>query len=209
MWDYLKVIWFEVILVLIVFMYIPVIQALTSQELNNGNRGFTTDLLGESSLEEVGTIVVEVSGGVLLPGIYSLPDNSRIHDLINVAEGYTDDADVFWVYKNLNSARLLEDSEKLYIPYQWERYDKLGLSVSNVPLTSAVINNHNVNTEDPSTSIYINSASKEQLMSLPGIGDAYSTKIIQNRPYSDIEDFRNKSLLSPKLIDKISDKLTF
>ena len=53
----------------------------------------------------------------------------------------------------------------------------------------------------------INSASKQELMSLPGIGDAYSQKIIDNRPYRGKNDLVRKSIIPQATYDKISGQI--
>ena len=55
--------------------------------------------------------------------------------------------------------------------------------------------------------IDINSASKQELMTLPGIGDAYSQKIIDNRPYRGKNDLVRKNLIPQATYDKISDQI--
>src|SRR6266850_218847 len=55
--------------------------------------------------------------------------------------------------------------------------------------------------------IDINSASKQELMSLPGIGDAYSQKIIDNRPYRGKNDLVRKNIIPQATYDKISDQI--
>jgi DNA uptake protein ComE-like DNA-binding protein len=50
----------------------------------------------------------------------------------------------------------------------------------------------------------INSASKEDLMKLPGIGDAYAAKIIENRPYKNKSQLVSKKVLPQGVYDKIS-----
>src|ERR1051326_3885063 len=55
--------------------------------------------------------------------------------------------------------------------------------------------------------IDINSASKQDLMTLPGVGDAYSQKIIDNRPYRAKNDLVRKNIIPQATYDKISGQI--
>ncbi len=53
----------------------------------------------------------------------------------------------------------------------------------------------------------INSATVDQLKVLPGIGDAYSKKIVDNRPYNGKDDLVNKNIIPQATYDKIKDMI--
>jgi len=58
-------------------------------------------------------IVVHVTGAVPRPGVYALPQGARVQDVISAAGGFLAEADK----ESINLARLLEDGERLDIPY--------------------------------------------------------------------------------------------
>ncbi len=59
----------------------------------------------------------------------------------------------------------------------------------------------------PGEPMDINSASKTELMKLKGIGDAYSDRIIKNRPYSGKDDLVNRKIIPRATYEKIQDQI--
>lgn len=64
-----------------------------------------------------------------------------------------------------------------------------------------------VNNRSSSELIDLNSASKTQLISLPGIGEAYAQKIIDGRPYREKTDLVRRNIITQSTYDLISDKV--
>ena len=59
----------------------------------------------------------------------------------------------------------------------------------------------------PAGMVDINSATEEELKQLPGIGDAYAAKIIQNRPYRGKNDLVRKKVIPQATYDKVKDHI--
>jgi competence protein ComEA len=137
------------------------------------------------------TIIVDIEGEVVKPGVYKLRENAIVQDGLIAAGGMSKFADRDWVAKNLNLALKLADGQKVYIPKIGETEKVLSsTTTSNSP---ALIN--------------INQASEKELDSLPGIGLVTAAKIINARPYSAIEDLINKKIVTSKVYSQIKDKI--
>lgn len=155
-------------------------------------------------------IAVHVIGAVPRPGLYEFAEGARVQDAIDAAGGLLASADV----DTINLAELLKDGEQLVIPY------KPGEEPSAV--TGAATQNPFVlpgsATEQPSTSssdvelININTATLEELDSLPGIGPTIAARIIEyreaNGPFLTIEDILNVSGIGPATFDQIKDLIS-
>ena len=88
-----------------------------SQNERNGDGDRVEVLTGATEGQNEGSeIVVEIAGEVERPGVYKLPKNSRIEDLLVAAGGVSPNADRDWMEKSLNRAARLADGTKIYIP---------------------------------------------------------------------------------------------
>ena len=151
-------------------------------------------------------IVVYVCGAVVSPGVYELPAGCRVNDALVAAGGFSDEADKNYI----NLAATISDGIKLMVPTK-EEVAKAGGSMPEPSLAGdtgiAVI--HESSEE---SLININTATAEELRTLPGIGDAVSGKIVdyrqKNGNFKRIEDIMKVSGIKDKLFAKIKDKIT-
>ena len=114
-------------------------------------------------------ILVQVSGQVVSPGVYSLPQNARLQDLILLASGLTGEADE----SRINNAVPLRDGDYFYIP-----------TIDEAIPETATNSTANLNVDPDSEFTYpldLNTASQEALESLPGIGPAKAEDILAYR----------------------------
>lgn len=138
-------------------------------------------------------IKVDIEGAVERPGLYEIPDDSRMQDVLITAGGLTAKADRTYLSVNINLAQHLFDGQKIYLPEAGENLPK----VTNNPLSQA----------NP-VFINLNSASVSDLDTLPGIGPVTADKIITGRPYQTTSQLLERHLVSQAVYDKIKDKIT-
>lgn len=150
------------------------------------------------------TIFVDLQGAVQKPGVYELPADSRINDLLIRAGGLAASADRDWVSKNINLAQKLTDGIKIYIP-TYDEVKKFGGPGLSTTGEEGVVAGTSAQT---SGKININTASQSQLESLWGIGPARAKAIILNRPYQTIEELLTKAKIPKNVFETIKEKIT-
>lgn len=150
----------------------------------------------ESSVQP--EIIVEISGAVEKPGVYKMPDGSRVEDLLIAAGGLSANANRDWVERNVNRAAKVTDGQKVFIPDN----QSIEESAKSGSLDEFSINSPN---DTQTNLVNINTASQNQLEDLPGIGPVYAKSIIEHRPYSSIEELVSKDALKQFVYDKIKD----
>lgn len=142
--------------------------------------------------EAVSIIFVDIEGAVISPGVYELPENSRVKDVLVLAGGLSEGADREYCEKNLNMAEILNDGEKIYVPFFENTNAQQGYGEAS--LSSKKVN--------------VNTASVAELDTLRGIGSARAESIVKNRPYKSIEELETKGALTSSLIEKNRDLLS-
>jgi competence protein ComEA len=165
-------------------------------QVENSDDGIILATSEEDKEEDVTVekkLKVDISGAVKNPGVYDFEDGQIVDDALEAAGGLTDEADTDYVSKNINRAKKLEDAEKIYIPLR-------GVNVT--------IQGNNEEGTGSSGKININTATAEELDTLPGIGPSYAERIIAGRPYAKIEDLKEVKGIGSNIFEKIRDKIT-
>lgn len=150
-----------------------------------------------------GEITVEIGGEVEKPGVYRLLTDSRVNDLLEVGGGLSANANREWVDKNVNKASKLYDGQKIYIPKVGEQ--TLGVTASSRGGDQSI---SSVFSSETGSLVNINTATISELDTLPGIGPVYGQKIIDHRPYSNVEELLSKGALKKNVYEKIKDMVS-
>ena len=155
--------------------------------------------------EEIENIIVHVSGCVNKEGIVELPINSRVIDAINYAGGVKENADL----SEINLASILEDGIKIYIPSLQEKTENALNQNNELNISSKI--NENISSNS-TQKININTATQEQLDTLPGIGQSTALKIIEyrkeNGKFKKIEDIKQIKGIGEAKFNKLKDLIT-
>lgn len=159
--------------------------------------------------EEKVKIVVDISGQVVLPGVITLDEGSRLIDAINLAGGATKDANL----SKVNLAYILSDAQKIYIPSVNDKEDTEYISEEsgNGVVTSESTKESSSKSKSENLMININTANEEELQKLPGIGSSIASKIItyrkENGKFNTIEDIKNVSGIGESKFNNIKNNI--
>lgn len=181
-----------------------------------------TETSAESSL-----IYVHVCGAVEAPGVYELPVGSRVYEVIQAAGGFSEKAEQSYV----NQAQVLSDGVKLVIPTVEEaaaangKESDSGISAekSGVTLQIGIVESDEVlqkdaagqsnteSVEQPGGRININTATKQELCTIPGVGETRAAAIIAYREshgaFQKPEDIMKVSGIKEGMYERIKDSI--
>ena len=161
----------------------------------------------EQQLEKNENIIVHVSGAVNKEGIVELKNNSRIIDAIDKAGGLKDEADI----TNINLAYIIEDGMKIHIPSKEEKESTI-IVESNIDSGTVEQSNEIKSNNNKKLKININTATKTDLETLPGIGESTALKIIEYRKEKGkcklIEDIKQVNGIGENKFNKIKELIT-
>lgn len=167
------------------------------------------------------SIYVDVKGAVKKPGVYEVKENAIVNDCIKMAGGITSSGTL----SNINLSKKVTDEMVIYV---FKKSEITTTARNEVPCTTEVIEVNNcpiittsnitseTKKEEPTTSVInkkvnINTATKEELTSLSGIGDSKAKSIIEYRkinPFKSIEDLKNVNGIGDSLYESIKDSIT-
>lgn len=155
-----------------------------------------------------GPLRVDVAGAVRTPGIYTLPHSSLIADAITAAGGAADDADL----DRLNKAITLQDGMQVFVPRGAQPTPVpvrpvLPAAALAAPATRTTLG-ATTSVTTPGKLVNLNTATLDELDTLPGIGPATAQKIVEGRPYGAIEDLMRVKGIGQATFDKLKDLIT-
>ncbi len=147
-------------------------------------------------------IYVHIDGAVNEPGIKEIKEGTRLFELIEMAGGIKEEADI----SRLNLSSVLKDEQKIIVPYTInieEQADSFSQKNNSKIQKSQSIQNALIN---------INYANVSELCNLAGIGTSTAQKIInyrdENGLFNSIEDIQKVSGIGQAKFDKIKDNIT-
>ena len=174
------------------------------------------------------TLTVHVCGAVREEGVYELPSGSRVRDAVEAAGGFTGEADSSY----LNLAQELQDAWQIRVPTR-EEAEALragsppsmlygaGASASEGSVfgetdgngaSSKPRNTGNGSGQDGTAKVNLNTASKEELMAIPGIGETKAGRILEyrekNGPFEKIEDLMKVPGIKDASFQKLREYVT-
>jgi len=165
-------------------------------------------------------VKVDIKGQVQVPGLYELTTNERVSDVIEAAGGLTEYADV----SVINLSKKLHD-EMVIIIYsakevldfkKTKEVEKQSINKCIQPTDDSLRNDACIGSNEGAKKevgmININTATTEELMNLPGIGEAKAKAILsyreENGPFTSIEEIKNVSGIGENVFANIAKNIT-
>lgn len=173
-------------------------------------------ILGEETkgVRNTGIVYVHVCGEVASPGVYPLPAGSRLYEAIEAAGGILENG----AGEQLNQAAQIEDGQQIYVPSREEVQQGTagGAQLPQQAVTGGGNTGQKGTSGNPSSSsedgkVDLNTASREQLMTLSGIGEAKAASIIAYREehggFRKIEELMEVEGIKEGVFNKVRDQI--
>lgn len=176
-----------------------------TEESTAGDAGQPGDS-GDGTVTENTVIYVDVTGAVKAPGVYTLPAGSRVFEAIALAGGAREDASL----ENLNQAGILQDGQQIRV-YTEEEAAQMAQqgSLPSLPGAEAAAGQEE---GQEASKVNINTAGKDELMTLTGIGETRAEAILAYRQetggFQAPEDLMQVEGIKEKTFEKLKDQIT-
>lgn len=145
-------------------------------------------------------IVVDVEGAVAVPGTRHLAEGSLVEDALAAAGGMIEAADQDRAARELNLSDKLRDHQKIYVPIQ------------NATGDPAASSGDSTGGDTSGGPVSLNTATKEQLDGLPGVGPSTAQKILdyrqQHGTFGTIEELKAIPGIGDAKFEQLKDKIT-
>lgn len=169
--------------------------------------GSGSDIQEASGVLQEEQIYVYVCGAVKHPDVYCLRSGARVFEALEKAGGVTKDAQP----QLMNLAAALSDGERIYVPREGED-DPAAAGGGQMGASAMAGSSGDAQSGGSNGLIDINRASKEQLMTLPGIGSSRAEDILAyrdaNGPFSSARDLMKVSGIKEGVYEKLKDRIT-
>lgn len=161
----------------------------------------------EETKEESSKIKVDIKGYVKKPGVYEVEEGTIINDLLKLAGGLKTNGTT----ENINLSKRLNNEDMIVVLSKTELKKQKATTISSTSSTSQSKDTNSSLVEPTNKKVSINTATKEELMTLNGIGEAKAIAILEYRaktPFQAIEDIKNISGIGESVYEKIKDYIT-
>lgn len=179
-----------------------------SAEENKDRKASETKGSEDTGREDEKQIFVYVCGAVQAPGVYGLEEGARLYEAIACAGGVREDA----AEESVNQAQTVADGDRLYIPTDEEVRQGLGEFLKSGVSVGTEGTKSEGNDTDSAGKVNINTASKEELKTLDGIGDTRAESILSyrelNGPFQTIEALMQVDGIKEGVFNKMKDSIT-
>lgn len=185
-------------------------ETMVSQAGAAASEAGTGSLPAETSVpeKEQAVLMVHVCGAVENPGVYELPEGSRLYQAVEKAGGFTGNA----ARDYLNQAKTVTDGAKLYVPTTEEVFAAQQQGTLPSYWENEETQREDTQKDSGALQININTATEAQLCTLPGIGSSKAQSIIAYRDryggFGTIEDIMKVEGIKEGLFLKIRDSIT-
>ncbi|KRN88922.1 helix-hairpin-helix domain-containing protein [Ligilactobacillus ceti] len=214
LWQEIKVVWREkrkwvigggILLIMMIVGALWWFRQQPTESLANSSSGGvdcqTISYSQRSSHSQTKKYYVDIKGAIKKPGVYAVVKGSRITKLLKQAGGASEEADL----SQVNLAQKLNDEDVIYIPYKGE-------NIHDFKQQSAQATTQKSQNTSSAGKVNLNTADKNELMSLNGIGAKKADQIIayrtKNGSFQNVTDLKNVSGIGDKIYASLAEQIT-